>query len=51
MEHLDKDSGWRTYESVFSQRIKTAIAKLSPLIGKAGAIMHIVKRASPFTIT
>lgn len=31
-------------ESVFSQRIKTAMAKFDPLIGKSESIMHIVKR-------
>ena len=43
-EHPEKDRNWRTYESEFSQRIKTAMKELDPLIGKAISIMHIVKR-------
>ncbi len=43
-EHPEEDRDWRTYQSEFSQRIKTAMKELDPLIGKAVSIMHIVKR-------
>ena len=43
-EHPEKERNWRTYESEFSRRIKTAMKELDPLIEKAVSIMHIPKR-------
>ncbi|AGO60105.1 ISNCY-like element ISFac3 family transposase [Ferroplasma acidarmanus] len=43
-EHPEKGRNWRTYESEFSRRIKTAMKELDPLIEKAVSIMHIAKR-------
>ena len=42
LEHPKKDRDWRTYEQQFSQRIKTAMRELDPLIGEAVSTLHIV---------
>jgi len=50
-EHPEKKRDWRTYESEFSQRIKTAMEELDPLISKAVSIMHIERPGHPHSLS
>jgi hypothetical protein len=43
MEHPVKERDWRNYEKEFSERIRTAMMELEPLVNEAVSLIHISK--------
>ena len=43
LEHPVKERDWKNYENEFSERIKTAMMELEPLVNEAVSLIHISK--------
>jgi len=52
LEHPQKERDWRTYEQEFTERIKTAMKDLDPIIHEAVSVIRIMRRAGhPHSLT
>ena len=43
LEHPVKERNWKNYEKEFSERIKTAMRELDPLVNEAVSEIHIAQ--------